>query len=115
MEVRDPADERGARDELVAVHQQVLEESRVANIALDEAVARVVVIGFRDLPVLRVVVDTYDLVPAAKELIHHIAPDEPRRPGDKHSLDGHYEAARFLAWSCSSVSRGHSDHPESAC
>ena len=57
VEVRDPADHRRAGDEVVAVHEQVGHERRVLDVALDEPVAGVVVVGLRDRAVLGVVVD----------------------------------------------------------
>ena len=76
--------------------QCVEQERRIAGIALDEPVPRVVVVGLRDRPVLRVVVDADDVVPAAQELLHDVTADEPGRSRDEHSSRGH-DASTALA------------------
>ena len=45
VEVADPADHRRRRDDLVAVRGELAQERRVLGVALDEAVARVVVVA----------------------------------------------------------------------
>jgi hypothetical protein len=76
MEIRDPADHRRARDEMVGVRQQAGHQVDVARVALDQRVMRVIVVGARDRPVLRVVVDADDVGPASQQLLHEIAADE---------------------------------------
>ena len=48
VEVADAADHRGGRDDLVAVRRELAHERRVLRVALDEAVARVLVVRLRE-------------------------------------------------------------------
>ncbi len=77
MEVGDAADERGAGDEVVAVHEELGHELDVATVALDQRVARVVVERLLDRAVLREVVDPHHAVAAAEEVLDDVAADEP--------------------------------------
>ena len=57
----------------------------VARVAFDERVARDrSSYACADRAVLREVVEADDLVPAAEQLLHDVAADEPGRAGDQH-------------------------------
>ena len=85
VEVGDAADQRRAGDEVVAVAEQLGHQLGVAGVALDEVVVRVVVVGLRDRPVLREVVEPDDLVAAAQQLLDDVAADEAGRSSDETS------------------------------
>ena len=96
MEIGDTADQRRAGDEVVGVHEQLGHEIDVANVALHEGVARVVVVGPGNRPVLRVVVDADDLMPAPEQLLHEITADETGGTADDdlaHVVDSCAEGA----------------------
>jgi hypothetical protein len=83
VEVGDAADHRGADHEVVAAVEQLRDELGVLRVALDQAVARVRVVGLRDAAVLGEVVEA-DHVPAVLEqLLHEVAGDEAVRTGDQ--------------------------------
>ena len=63
--------------------EQLGHQVDVAGVALDEPVARVVVVGLRDLAVLGVVVDADDLVAAPQQLLDDVAADEAGRAADQ--------------------------------
>jgi hypothetical protein len=83
VEIADPADHRRRGDDLVAIRRQFTEELGVLGVALDEPVARVVVVGLRQPAVLREVVDADDLVAGLEQLRDEVAADEPGRAGDE--------------------------------
>jgi hypothetical protein len=68
VEIGDAADHRRARDELIAVRRQLGQQLWVLCIALDEAVARVVVEASLDRAVLAEVVNSDDLVAGLQEI-----------------------------------------------
>jgi hypothetical protein len=67
---------------MIAVAEQLRHQVRVADIALVELVARVVVVGLHDLAVLRVVVDADHLVATAEQILDDITTDETGRTTD---------------------------------
>ena len=89
VEVGDPADQRRARDDVVAVAGQVGEQRGVARVTDDESVLGVVVVRLGDRAVLRVVVDADDGIVAGEQLLDDVAADESRRSGDEHRLPAH--------------------------
>ena len=86
VEVRDPADHGCAGDEIVAVGQQPAQQPDVSGVAFDEAVARIVVVGLLDLPVLGKVVQAHHGVAAIQQLFDHVPADEASGPADQHLL-----------------------------
>jgi len=84
VEVGDAADQRRAGDEVVAVRQQAGHQLYVAAVPLDQLVVGVAVVGLGDLPVLGEVVDAYDRVTPAEQLLNDVAADEPGRPADEN-------------------------------
>ena len=89
MEVADPADHRGGGDDLVAVGGQFGQQRHVLGVALDEPIARVVVVRLREPPVFREVVEPDDVMPRIQKLGNEIAVDEPGGAGDE---DAHARA-----------------------
>ena len=83
VEVADPADHRRRRNDLVAVGRQLGQQRHVLGVALDEAVARVVVVRLGQPAVLREVVEPDDVVARLEQLGHEIAIDEPGGAGDE--------------------------------
>ena len=83
VEVADPADHRRGRDDLVAVGGELVEERRVLGVALDEPVARVVVVRLGQPAVLAEVVEPDDLVAGLEQLRDEVAVDEPGGAGDE--------------------------------
>src|SRR6202044_3466246 len=109
VEVGDPADHRGAGDEVVTVGQQPGHQVDVARIALDELVVRVVVVGLGDLAVLGEVVDTHHGVAARQEFLDQVAADESSGPADQYLLHRHLvsfwlSAAPVRFWTSSRLS-----------
>ena len=84
VEVADPADHRGRGDDLIDVGRQLRHQPDVLRVALDEPVARVVVVRLRDPAVLAEVVQTDDLVTRLQQVRDEIAADEAGRPGDEN-------------------------------
>jgi hypothetical protein len=82
VEIRDPPDHRGSRNELVAVGRELGQEWRVFGVALDEVVARVAVKAAFERPVLGVVVDADDLVAGVEQVGDEVAGNEPSCAGD---------------------------------
>ena len=83
VEVADPADHRRGRHDLIAIRRQVGEQGDVLGVALDEAVAGVLVVRLRQPAVLREVVEADDVVARLEQLGHEIAVDEPGGAGDE--------------------------------
>ena len=83
VEVADPADHRGGRDDLVAVGDELAHERGVLGVALDEPVARMVVVRLREPAVLAEVVEPDDLVAGLEQLRDEVAVDEPGGAGDE--------------------------------
>ena len=83
VEVADPPDHRRGGDHLVAVRRQPGEQVDVLRIALDEAVAWVVVVRAGERAVLAEVVDPDDFVPVLQQVRHEVAVDEPGGAGDE--------------------------------
>ena len=88
MEVADPADHRGRGDHLVAVARELGHQRDVLGVALDEAVAGMVVVGAPHRAVLAEVVDAHHLVTGGEQLGDQVAADEAGRAGDQdlHSV-----------------------------
>ena len=84
MEVRNPADHRRPRDEVIAVFQQIGQQAGIARVALDEVVIRVIVEAVLHRPVLGEVVDADHSVAPVEQLLHYVAADEAGRAGDKN-------------------------------
>ena len=82
VEVGDPADHRGARDEVVAVGQQFGQQADVPGVTLDKPVARIVVVGLPDLPVLREVVQACHRVAALEQFLYYVPADEASGSAD---------------------------------
>ena len=89
VEERDPSDHGGERDEVVAAVERGPQHAWVARVAAHLGEARVVVVGPRDRPVLRVVVDTDHVVAAPQQLGHEIRAEEPRGARHQHALGDH--------------------------
>ena len=83
VEVADAADHRRGSDDLVAVGGELAHERGVLGVALDEAVARMVVVGLRQAAVLAEVVEADDLVAGLEQLRDEVAVDEPGGAGDE--------------------------------
>src|SRR5262249_36194925 len=83
VEVADPADHRGRRNDLVDVCRQLGHQGDVLRVALDEPVARVDVVGLGQPAVLAEVVEPDHLVARIEQLGDEIAVDEPRGAGDE--------------------------------
>ena len=84
VEVADPADHRGRRRRPGRQSAASSRQQRgVLGVALDEAVARVVVVRLGQPAVLREVVETDDLVAGLEQLRDEIAVDEPGGAGDE--------------------------------
>ena len=88
VEVADPADHRGGRDDLVAVRRELAHQLRVLGVALDEPVARMVVVRLGQPAVLAEVVEPDDVVAGLEELRDEIAVDEPGGAGDEDRSRG---------------------------
>ena len=78
-----PADHRGGRDDLVAVRGELVHERGVLGVALDEPVARVIVVGLGQAAVLAEVVEPDDFVAGLEQLGDEVAVDEPGGAGDE--------------------------------
>ena len=83
VEVADPADHRGRGDDLVAVGGELRHQRGVLRVALDEAIARVVVVRLRQAAVLAEVVEADDLVARLEQVRDEVAVDEAGGAGDK--------------------------------
>src|SRR6185503_15176386 len=76
-------DHRRARDEVIAVRGQLLDELDVLAVALDELVLGMAVVRLLHAPVLAEVVDAHDLVAVLEQLGDEIPGDESVRAGDE--------------------------------
>jgi hypothetical protein len=83
VEIRNPTDHRRTRDEMITIRGQLGNQPGIPRITLDKPVRRIVVIAVRHRPVLGKVVQPDHLVATAKQLLHHIATDEPGRTGNQ--------------------------------
>ena len=83
VEVADAADHRGRGHDLVAVRGELAQQRRVLGVALDEAVARVVVVALGEPPVLAEVVEADDLVAGLEQFRDEVAVDEAGGAGDQ--------------------------------
>ena len=83
VEVADPADHGGGRNDLVAVHCQLGQEGGVLGVALHQAVGGMAVVGPAHRAVLAEVVDADDRVAGPQQLRHQVAADEAGGAGDE--------------------------------
>ena len=81
VEVADAANHRSGRHDLIAVGGKLREERHVLGVALNEPVARVVVIRLGQAPVLAEVVHADDVVARSQQLGDEVAIDEPGSTG----------------------------------
>ena len=115
VEERDPADDRRAGDELVAVGQQLLQQADVLGVAGDAAVARVGVVAALDGPVLGVIVEADDLVSRRQEFLDQIARDESGRAGDEDLHDGNTPLPKTFQMSMTGLESGSASRRYSRC
>src|SRR4029078_7102328 len=95
-ELAPPPHPRRGGAALVAVAGEPLDELGVLDVALDEPVARVVVVRLREAAVLAEVVDADNVVARLEELGHEVAADEARSAGDQDAhLGPHLDADSF--------------------
>ena len=80
VEVADAADHRRGRDDLVDIGRQLGHQRDVLGVALDEPVARMVVVRLGQAAVLAEVVEPDDLVAGVEQLVDEVAVDEPGAP-----------------------------------
>jgi len=78
VEVRDSADERCPGDEVVDILEEADHEVLVGNVPDDQLVVGVVVVRLDDPPVLRIVVDSDDLIAIPQQFFDDVAADESR-------------------------------------
>ena len=83
MEVADAADHRPPSHHLVDVRGELAEQGGVLRVALDEPIARVVVVGLDQASVLGEVVQSDDLVAGLEQLRDEVAVDEAGCAGDE--------------------------------
>src|SRR6266550_677570 len=83
VEIRDAADHRGPGDDMVAVHRELGQEPGVLGVAVDQAVARIVVKRPRDRAVLAEVVDADHLVPGVEKLGDQVPANKTSCAGDE--------------------------------
>ena len=88
VEVADAADHRRGGHDLVAVGRQLGEQRDVLGVALDEPIARVLVVRLRQPAVLAEVVEPDDVMAGLEQLGHEVAVDEPGGAGheDAHQV-----------------------------
>src|SRR5262249_26002062 len=82
---RDTADHRGARHEVLAALEQLLQEIDALGVAFDEPVLRMLVIALLELAVLRVVIETDHLVTGLEQRGDEVARDKARGTRDENS------------------------------
>jgi hypothetical protein len=85
VEVRDAADHRGCRDDLVAVDGQLGEQLGILRVTFDEVVPRIVVVAAPHGAVLAEVVHADHLVPGLEKLGDEISADESGRACQENS------------------------------
>ena len=69
---------------MIAVGEQLLHQTAVFGITLNEFVPRVAVIGFLERAILTEIVESDDLVIRPQEFLDQVAADEPRRAGNEY-------------------------------
>src|SRR5688572_14458975 len=98
MEIRDPSDHRRAGDEVMTALDGPAHQVDVACVSFNEGISGMIVVRARHFAVLRVVVQSHDLVASPQQFLDHVPTDEARCSGNEHLLhDG--TLAREESWS----------------
>src|SRR6202042_3065636 len=105
VEIGDAADQGRGCDEVVAVGQQLRHQPDVAGVALNEPVARMVVVGLHDPAVLGQVIYPGHRVPAPQQFPDEISADKARRSADSRGPNANRYQRKYpgIQWAISKL------------